>query len=257
MLIKIERGLESGNPRTSPLLRFSSVDMYVSTKINEAIINQSLRNKIFTPIKTNEIAISTREYLLKFTAEQYVGVQGLSYATIYHQLEDRDGHEKNSQVLENFAKEYGTQIKFFGIESVIDKNIIPDSLLYPNRLLLLNFNYTHTADLYIPQGKTKEYWFPINHIHGDLEKPDDIIFGNGDELSELVKLYNNEHLRNIKSTKYLETDNYRKMLTFINSTPYQVYIMGHSCGNSDRTLLNTLFEHKNCISIKPFYYIKE
>lgn len=257
MLIKIERGLESGNPRTSPLLRFSSVDMYVSTKINEAIINQSLRNKIFTPIKTNEIAISTREYLLKFTAEQYVGVQGLSYATIYHQLEDRDGHEKNSQVLENFAKEYGTQIKFFGIESVIDKNIIPDPLLYPNRLLLLNFNYTHTADLYIPQGKTKEYWFPINHIHGDLEKPDDIIFGNGDELSELVKLYNNEHLRNIKSTKYLETDNYRKMLTFINSTPYQVYIMGHSCGNSDRTLLNTLFEHKNCISIKPFYYIKE
>ena len=33
--------------------------------------------------------------------------------------------------------------------------------------------------------------------------------------------------------------------------------MGHSCGNSDRTLLNTLFEHKNCLSIKPFYYIKE
>ena len=50
MLIKIERGLESGNPRTSPLLRFSSVDMYVSTKINGAIINQSLRNKIFIEI---------------------------------------------------------------------------------------------------------------------------------------------------------------------------------------------------------------
>jgi hypothetical protein len=33
--------------------------------------------------------------------------------------------------------------------------------------------------------------------------------------------------------------------------------MGHSCGNSDRTLLNTLFEHKNCVSIKPFYYKKE
>ncbi|MDR2888026.1 MAG: hypothetical protein LBV26_08540, partial [Bacteroidales bacterium] len=28
---------------------------------------------------------------------------------------------------------------------------------------------------------------------------------------------------------------------------------GHSCGNSDRTLLNTIFEHKNCISVKPFY----
>lgn len=33
--------------------------------------------------------------------------------------------------------------------------------------------------------------------------------------------------------------------------------MGHSCGNSDRTLLNTLFEHKNCVSIKPYYYQKE
>lgn len=72
--------------------------MYVSTKINGAIINQSLRNKIFAPIKTNEIAISAREYLLKFATEQYAGVQGLSYATIYHQLEDRNGHEKKKTV---------------------------------------------------------------------------------------------------------------------------------------------------------------
>ena len=43
----------------------------------------------------------------------------------------------------------------------------------------------------------------------------------------------------------------------MDSAPYQVCIMGHSCGNSDRTLLNTLFEHKNCLSIKPYYYIKE
>ena len=35
---------------------------------------------------------------------------------------------------------------------------------------------------------------------------------------------------------------------------YQIYIFGHSCGISDRTLLNTLFEHDNCVSIKPFYY---
>ena len=32
--------------------------------------------------------------------------------------------------------------------------------------------------------------------------------------------------------------------------------MGHSCGKSDRTLLNTLFEHRNCVSIKPYYYQK-
>ena len=55
----------------------------------------------------------------------------------------------------------------------------------------------------------------------------------------------------------METNNYRNMLAFIESAPYQIYIMGHSCGNSDRTLLNTLFEHQNCVSIKPFYYKKE
>ena len=30
--------------------------------------------------------------------------------------------------------------------------------------------------------------------------------------------------------------------------------MGHSCGNSDRSLLNTIFEHDNCVSIKPYFY---
>jgi hypothetical protein len=30
--------------------------------------------------------------------------------------------------------------------------------------------------------------------------------------------------------------------------------MGHSCGLSDRTLLNAIFEHKNCRSIKVYYH---
>lgn len=61
----------------------------------------------------------------------------------------------------------------------------------------------------------------------------------------------------IKSIKYLESNKYREMLSFIESSPFQIFVMGHSCGNSDRTLLNTLFEHKNCVSIKPYYYQKE
>ena len=127
--------------------------------------------------------------------------------------------------------------------------------------MLLNFNYTSTADLYIPQVQNYKNKFIINHIHGNLNAADGIIFGYGDELDDrynkLVQLNNNEFLCNVKSIKYLEAENYRKMLSFIDSAPYQIYIMGHSCGNSDRTLLNTLFEHKNCISIKPFYYVKD
>ena len=87
-----------------------------------------------------------------------------------------------------------------------------------------------------------------------------MIFGYGDELdkdyNDLRDRNDNELLRYIKSVKYLETSHYKKMLEFIESAPFQVFIMGHSCGNSDRTLLNTVFEHENCVSIKPFYYVK-
>lgn len=135
----------------------------------------------------------------------------------------------------------------------------------PYRVLLLNFNYTPIAIAYLPvQIEELKYGSDIKaemlFIHGDIAKPKTLIFGYGDELddsySTLLKVEDNEYLRFIKSIKYLETDNYRKLLEFIESDYYQIFIMGHSCGNSDRTLLNTLFEHKNCVSIKPYYYQK-
>ena len=66
-----------------------------------------------------------------------------------------------------------------------------------------------------------------------------------------------ECLRYVKSIRYLEATNYKKVLRFIESAPFQVVIMGHSCGRSDRTLLHTIFEHGNCASIKLCYYRKE
>lgn len=98
------------------------------------------------------------------------------------------------------------------------------------------------------------------HIHGKLkDKNNPIIFGYGDELDDDYKrienLNDNKFLENVKSIKYLETDNYKRLLEFLETEEYQVFIMGHSCGISDRTLLNTIFEHDNCISIKPYYYV--
>lgn len=135
------------------------------------------------------------------------------------------------------------------------REIVPDFFLLPDQILLLNFNYTTTADMYL----YKNSGFEVNHIHGKLgDNLNHIIFGYGDEMDDdyktISKLNDNDYLTNIKSIRYLETDKYRKLLRFINSDYYQIYIMGHSCGNSDRTLLNTLFEHPKCVSIKPFYY---
>lgn len=126
--------------------------------------------------------------------------------------------------------------------------------MYPSKIMLLNFNYTDTAAQYDLPNLTH------NYIHGELSKEKEIIFGYGDELDkdykELLDMNDNELLKYAKNVKYLETSHYRKMLNFINAGPFLVFIMGHSCGNSDRTLLNTVFEHENCVSIKPFYYKK-
>jgi len=132
---------------------------------------------------------------------------------------------------------------------------VPHENLTPINVTLLNFNYTSTPKMYLEDNAN------INYIHGMLQYPQSVIFGYGDELDDnytkLQKLNDNEYLRNIKSIRYLELDSYRSILRFIESAPFQICIMGHSCGNSDRTLLNTLFEHRNCVSVKPYYYIKE
>ena len=123
----------------------------------------------------------------------------------------------------------------------------------PERTMLLCFNYTGTVKEYEQYGG-----LILNYIHGELEHPEHIIFGYGDELDknyqDIIDKQDNELLKNVKSVKYLETKNYHKMLDFLMAAPFQVLIMGHSCGNSDRTLLNTVFEHENCVSIKPFYH---
>lgn len=143
------------------------------------------------------------------------------------------------------------------IESLDDLDYNPENYkkLKPKQIMLLCFNYTNTAKLY------NNFNITHNYIHGDLEHPKHIIFGYGDELDknyqDILDKNDNELLRNVKSVKYLETRHYRDLLEFLMSAPFQVLIMGHSCGNSDRTLLNTVFEHENCVSIKPYYHIWE
>lgn len=133
----------------------------------------------------------------------------------------------------------------------------PTAFLLPKNIMLLNFNYTHTAQIY---SKTNDSFEEI-HIHGDIDDTASVIFGYGDEMhsdfDKLKEREDNECLRNAKSIRYLEATNYKKVLRFIESAPFQVLIMGHSCGRSDRTLLHTIFEHKNCVSIKLCYHQKE
>lgn len=137
------------------------------------------------------------------------------------------------------------------------------------------FNYSSTIDLYT-KDKFKDILDYTVFIHGKLSEEikqgeinpeklskeiDHIVFGYGDEIDPFYeKIENsnaNEFLENIKSFDYLKTDDYQYVVRFLEEDKFCVKILGHSCGLSDRILLKTIFEHRNCKNIKIYYYKKE
>lgn len=123
--------------------------------------------------------------------------------------------------------------------------------------LILNFNYTPTIEKYVDTEPNNKLL--VNYIHGKLkDDTNKVIFGFGDELDveySKFELYKVKGIfEHIKSFWYFKTSNYHNLIRFIDSEDYQVYILGHSCGLSDRTMLNMIFEHENCKSIKIFYH---
>ncbi|MBQ3771760.1 MAG: hypothetical protein II834_07500 [Bacteroidaceae bacterium] len=211
-----------------------------------------IKRSIYAPIETRDISLGASDLLKKY-------IEGCCEENQF-KIEEKDKIKcyKNKNLLGN-SYPYESQDYIEHAEKYIKNPIkteeYPLIFMLPDNVMLLSFNYTNTASLYIPKN---DGYFTVNYIHGKLDNPESVIFGYGDELDEKYKQLqesnDNECLKNVKSIKYLEADNYRKVLQFIESAPFQVCIMGHSCGNSDRTLLNTIFEHENCISIKPYYH---
>jgi hypothetical protein len=60
-----------------------------------------------------------------------------------------------------------------------------------------------------------------------------------------------------KSFGYFRTPAYQNLSGFIRNTDYELHIIGHSCGLSNRTLLSQIFESKRCYSIQLHYYNNE
>ena len=128
----------------------------------------------------------------------------------------------------------------------------------PNNVIFLNFNYTNTVRSLTNNSFVKSNIKHIN-IHGQINNSNNpIIFGYGDDTNEYYKNLeiedNNELIRKIKSFQYPRTRNYHHLLNILESKEFDVFIVGHSCGLSDRTLLKTIFEHNNCLAIQNFHY---
>ncbi len=138
-----------------------------------------------------------------------------------------------------------------------NENFLQKLIIKP--ICILNFNYTATPEMY--NSFLKDHHISeLNYIHGDLRdtKKNPLIFGFGDEKEEhylpMESCKDDRFLEFIKSFAYLKTPYYSKLLSFIEDDKYEVIIMGHSCGQSDRVLLKTIFEHENCEKIIIKYY---
>ncbi len=160
----------------------------------------------------------------------------------------------------NIKREFLNDDDVSSLKSAFEFESRIDSESNRSQAYFLSFNYTPTLESYIKMlnGEEKNF-YSINYIHGQINNINNPInFGFGDEMDEDYKAIENEneneYITNFKSFQYSQNSNYKNFLRLINSDKFQVCILGHSCGLSDRVLLNTIFEHPNCRSIKVYYY---
>ena len=203
--------------------------------------NQHIWDEIYAPINASEISATAKKYWNVHLA---------------------NGYNSNSERLQEKLNRYGLSracLKEISKFKEIHRRDLfwddsPQLLRLPEKIMLVNFNYTSTPVEYLNSNVAE-----LVYIHGKLDEPASVIFGYGDEVDvsykKLQDLNYHECMRNIKSMRYPQAPNYKKVLEFMESAPFQVYVMGHSCGLSDRTLLSKIFRHKLCTSIKPYFYI--
>lgn len=156
---------------------------------------------------------------------------------------------------QNFKNNLFDRIDFLNKEKV-------DDIKNRRNFLFLNFNYTtylnHRVRTEIGYFKNKNYNIDFLNIHGKVNEVEETIFGIGDEhydfYSQIESYLDNDWLHTMKSFSYLRNDNYQNLLGFIDCGDYEIYVLGHSCGITDRTLLNMLFENDFCKKIHVFHY---
>ena len=124
-----------------------------------------------------------------------------------------------------------------------------------DKMLFVNFNYTELLFKYVTLDRHPNH--NLIYIHGEIKDSDSVIFGYGDDSDEnykqLENKVNDDFLVHIKSFKYPLENNYSKLIEFVDSGDFEVFCVGHSLGVSDRVLLKTIFEDKNCKKIRLFH----
>ncbi|WP_074406651.1 AbiH family protein [Aquimarina megaterium] len=219
---------------------FNSIDRWVDI---EDTYYKHLKKIVEEQPNTNVDILEQKYILFKELNDELGFLKGKLHSYL---LEAANGNKNSLKIPDQFFVE--------------NTNLNQSNDRYRN-LYFLNFNYTSTTNQYLKNPLCRGV-AQINHIHGELDgDTESMIFGFGDEkdrsYQEIEELNINEAFRFIKSFEYFHSLAYRNLLSYIDSKEFEVSIMGHSCGLSDRTMLSTIFEHENCKSIRICYYQRE
>lgn len=126
--------------------------------------------------------------------------------------------------------------------------------------MVLNFNYTNIVNRYCKELES-EFLIQEIPLHGKLSNLNSIVFGFGDEVhksyQEMEDLDENLFFEHIKSFKYFQNQHYQDLMAFLDSGQFEVFVLGHSLGLSDRTMLQAIFNSDHLEKVQLFYYEKD
>jgi hypothetical protein len=125
-------------------------------EINNELVNDDIKQQMLAPFRTQDISVKAKDKWNDFLKRRLNDSELIDNIELY-KPSDAESGLKN---VHEFKNAYKDQIEFMGIDS-IDGDALPQDMLYPDRMMLLNFNYTTTADLYMPEDPH----FILNHIH--------------------------------------------------------------------------------------------
>jgi len=271
-----------GNSNSNTIFKFKNAFFLKINKLNSLQNWVDIENEYYKSLKeiakSNSLEIQEKKKRVNKLNKEFEQVKNILEKYLIEKVYDkydlynltgdgfelRDDYHKFESILkpisllsdnDNLVDEFSNLEDKKEIEQFLEKEKKEEK--HTPKIHFLIFNYITTIWRYQHIKNTDN----LNYIHGFInDKEHPINFGFGDEMDEDYKqienLDENEFLEYFKSFKYANTRNYNNLLNFINSQNFQVVIMGHSCGLSDRLLLNTIFEHDYCRSIKVYYHEK-
>ncbi len=221
-------------------------DIHHAGIFDNKLINSLIENK---KELWSDIEHTYYKILKNFNKKQYLQK---NFGDVY-KYEDIKELNKDFEKIKNWLSKYleNEESKF---EYKKNYEIFFDSLSRQESVIL-NFNYTKTVKKYIER---KNFNIEIIQIHGELNNPSNpIIFGfaaSNEESKELLNENDNNYVRNIKKFNYLFTNNENILKKHLESLEFNLFILGHSCGVSDKLILSQILNSKGVFKIYPFYF---